>query len=119
MNEIKYNTTDKTWHDVAHKENVWIKWRFEVLLRSMKKAGINLNNNLKCLDVGCGSNSFALNFESVSNFDKGFIKCLFSPSFFLREKNAANCFYVLSVCLSVLLQHRLIWFFQKTFHKLK
>ena len=62
MNEIKYNTTDKTWHDVAHKENVWVKWRFEVLLKSMKKAGINLNNNLKCLDVGCGSNNFALNF---------------------------------------------------------
>lgn len=69
MNEIKYNTTDKTWHDVAHKENVWVKWRFEVLLKSMKKAGINLNNNLKCLDVGCGSNNFALNFESVSNFE--------------------------------------------------
>ena len=32
---------------------------------------------------------------------------------------AANFLYVLSVCLSVLFQHHLIWFFQKTFHKLK
>jgi len=69
MNEINYNTTDKTWHDVAHKENVWVKWRFEVLRKSMKKVGISLEKNFKCLDVGCGSNNFALSFENISNFE--------------------------------------------------
>ena len=65
MNEIKYNITDQTWHKVADEDNVWIKWRFEVLKRSMKKIGINLDHNYKCLDVGCGHNNFAVNFENI------------------------------------------------------
>ena len=68
MNEIKYNTTDETWHNVANEDNVWIKWRFEILKKSMQKIGIDLKKDYKCLDVGCGSNNFALNFEDISNF---------------------------------------------------
>ena len=42
MNEIKYNITEQAWHDVANEDNVWIKWRFEVLKKSMKNIGISL-----------------------------------------------------------------------------
>ena len=68
MNEIKHNPTSQTWHNVANEGNVWIKWRFEVLKKSMKNIGINFKENFECLDVGCGSNNFALNFEEISNY---------------------------------------------------
>ena len=68
MNDIKYNTTEKTWHDIANRKNVWVKWRFEVLKISMEKIGIDFKNNYKCLDVGCGNNDFALSLEEISNF---------------------------------------------------
>ena len=66
MNEIKYNITEQTWHDVANEDNVWIKWRFEVLKKSMKNIGISFDKNYECLDIGCGRNNFALNLEILS-----------------------------------------------------
>ena len=68
MNEIKYNTTDQTWHRVASENNVWIKWRFEILKKSMKKIGIDFKMGYECLDIGCGNNNFALNLEEISSF---------------------------------------------------
>ena len=68
MNEIKHNTTSQTWHDIADENNLWVKWRFEVLKKSMKLIGISFKENCKCLDVGCGNNNFALNLEKISNY---------------------------------------------------
>ena len=68
MNEIKYNITEQAWHDVANEDNVWIKWRFEILKKSMKNIGIDFDKNYECLDVGCGKNNFALNLEKISSF---------------------------------------------------
>ena len=68
MNELKYNITEQTWHDVANEDNVWIKWRFEILKKSMKNIGINFDKNYECLDIGCGRNNFALNLEEISSF---------------------------------------------------
>ena len=69
MNEIKYNITDETWHNVADSDNIWVKWRFEILQVLMKKAKIDLKKNYKCLDIGCGRNNFliiARNFGSLT-----------------------------------------------------
>jgi len=68
MNKKKYNTTSQSWHNIANKDNVWVKWRFEVLKNLIKKNNISLEKNYNCLDVGCGSNDFALNFENISSF---------------------------------------------------
>ena len=68
MNKEKYNVTDKTWHNIADENNVWVKWRFEIIKKSMYKIGINFKENYQCLDVGCGFNNFALNFENISNY---------------------------------------------------
>tara|TARA_Y100000588_G_C13843416_1_gene748788 strand:- start:78 stop:761 length:684 start_codon:yes stop_codon:yes gene_type:complete len=68
MNEIKHNTTSQTWHSIADENNLWVKWRFEILKKYMKLSGINFTKNYKCLDVGCGNNSFALNLEQISNY---------------------------------------------------
>ena len=68
MNERKYNTTNKKWHDVASEDNVWIKWRFEIVKKSMQKVGIDFEKKYNCLDLGCGRNNFALNLENISNF---------------------------------------------------
>jgi len=68
MNNNIYNTTNQSWHEIANKNNIWVKWRFEVLKNLIKKNNISLKKNYRCLDLGCGSNDFALNFESISNF---------------------------------------------------
>ena len=91
MTNKRYNLTDYTWHKIATEDNVWIKWRFEILKKSMTKIGILLNNHSHCLDVGCGSNNFSFYLEKISNFkidqadvDKNFIK---------KKKGRGNFFH--------------------------
>ena len=68
MKTINYNTTNQSWHDIANKDNIWVKWRFETLKNLIKNNKIDLKKENICLDVGCGSNDFALHFENISNF---------------------------------------------------
>ena len=98
MNDIKYNTTEKTWHDIANRRNVWVKWRFEVLKISMEKIGIDFKNNYKCLDVGCGNNDFALSFLELTfclDFGESFIDDYFLSNliFFSSPLNKRSIFF--------------------------
>ena len=64
----KYNYTDETWHLVANNENVWIKWRFEVINKFLKELSIDLRKKKMCVDVGSGHGNFAKKLESISHF---------------------------------------------------
>ena len=41
-----YNLTDDTWHKVAKEDNIWIKWRFDLLKKTMRHVGISLSSKL-------------------------------------------------------------------------
>ena len=89
-----YNLTDDTWHKVAKEDNIWIKWRFDLLKKTMRQVGISLNSKLHCLDVGCGSNNFAFSLEKISNFQ---IDQTDVDKKFTKKKNVRGNFFVYDI----------------------
>ncbi len=68
LNKKNYNRTDKTWHNIADDDNIWIKWRFNIVKNLIMNNKINLNKKMLCADIGSGKGNFSNKLESISSF---------------------------------------------------
>ena len=63
----KNTKMDNMWLDSAGINHFWIKWRFEFLLKQLKKNNISINKKLKIMDLGCGNGILSNQLESKLN----------------------------------------------------
>ena len=63
----KNTKMDNMWLDSAGIKHFWIKWRFEFLLKQLKKNNISINKKLKIMDLGCGNGILSNQLESKFN----------------------------------------------------
>ncbi len=56
------------WYEFATQSHFWFQWRLAVLLRSLKRLGLSLEEKLNVLEVGCGTGALRDQLESVTNW---------------------------------------------------
>lgn len=68
LNKKKYNRTDDAWHKIADDNNIWVKWRFNVIKKIILNNKISLKKKILCADIGSGKGNFGKRLETISNF---------------------------------------------------
>lgn len=56
------------WYEFATESHFWFQWRLAVLLRSLKRLGLSLEEKLNVLEVGCGTGALRDQLESATNW---------------------------------------------------
>lgn len=56
------------WYEFATESHFWFQWRLTALLQSLKRLGVSLEEQLRVLEVGCGTGALRAQVESVTNW---------------------------------------------------
>ena len=56
------------WYEFATESHFWFQWRLAVLLGSLKRFGLKLEEKLNVLEVGCGTGALRDQLESATNW---------------------------------------------------
>jgi len=68
ISKVKEVSFTDEWYEIAVESHFWMEWRLTAMLKQIKKLNILLDQELKVLEVGCGTGLLRAEIESVTRW---------------------------------------------------